>query len=317
MSMKVVTLAGGVGGAKLADGFALLNPSPTLTVIVNTGDDFELFGLQICPDLDTVCYNLAGLEEPETGWGRANENWETFHEVKYLGGPDWFRLGNKDLGTHLERTRRLKSGETLSQVTADFCRIWGIIPVIIPMSDDPIPTIVHTDRGALAFQDYFVKLRCEPQVTGFEYQGAEKAHPAPGIIEAINQADLVVICPSNPWVSIEPILAIPGIRRALEDQVVLAVSPIIGGEAVKGPVAKMYRELGIDPSAAAVAEHYRDLLTGFIMDQEDLDLVPEVEEISKGSFKVFTTGTWMKNRGDRVRVADHVLGFGQQLLEEV
>ncbi|GAF68482.1 unnamed protein product, partial [marine sediment metagenome] len=148
-------------------------------------------------------------------------------------------------------------------------------------------------------------------------QGAEKAHPAPGIIEAINQADLVVICPSNPWVSIEPILAIPGIRRALEDQVVLAVSPIIGGEAVKGPVAKMYRELGIDPSAAAVAEHYRDLLTGFIMDQEDLDLVPEVEEISKGSFKVFTTGTWMKNRGDRVRVADHVLGFGQQLLEEV
>ncbi len=317
MSMKVVTLAGGVGGAKLADGFAQLNPSPTLTVIVNTGDDFELFGLQICPDLDTVCYNLAGLEEPETGWGRANENWETFHEVKYLGGPDWFRLGNKDLGTHLERTRRLKSGETLSQVTADFCRIWGIIPVIIPMSDDPIPTIVHTDRGALAFQDYFVKLRCEPQVTGFEYQGAEKAHPAPGIIEAINQADLVVICPSNPWVSIEPILAIPGIRRALEDQVVLAVSPIIGGEAVKGPVAKMYRELGIDPSAAAVAEHYRDLLTGFIMDQEDLDLVPEVEEISKGSFKVFTTGTWMKNRGDRVRVADHVLGFGQQLLEEV
>ena len=315
--MKVVALAGGVGGAKLADGFALLNPSPTLTVIVNTGDDFELFGLQICPDLDTVCYNLAGLEEPETGWGRANENWETFHEVKYLGGPDWFRLGNKDLGTHLERTRRLKSGETLSQVTADFCRIWGIIPVIIPMSDDPIPTIVHTDRGALAFQDYFVKLRCEPQVTGFEYQGAEKAHPAPGIIEAINQADLVVICPSNPWVSIEPILAIPGIRRALEDQVVLAVSPIIGGEAVKGPVAKMYRELGIDPSAAAVAEHYRDLLTGFIMDQEDLDLVPEVEEISKGSFKVFTTGTWMKNRGDRVRVADHVLGFGQQLLEEV
>ena len=315
--MKVVALAGGVGGAKLADGFALLNPSPTLTVIVNTGDDFELFGLQICPDLDTVCYNLAGLEEPETGWGRANESWDTFNEVKYLGGPDWFRLGNKDLGTHLERTRRLKSGETLSQVTADFCRIWGIIPVILPMSDDPIPTIVHTDRGALAFQDYFVKLRCEPQVTGFEYQGAEKAHPAPGIIEAINQADLVVICPSNPWVSIEPILAIPGIRRALEDQVVLTVSPIISGKAVKGPVSKMYRELGINPSAAAVAEHYGDLLTGFIMDQEDLDLVPEVEELSKGSFKVFTTGTWMRNREDRVRLADHVLGFGQQLLEEV
>ncbi len=315
--MKVVALAGGVGGAKLADGFALLNPSPTLTVIVNTGDDFELFGLQICPDLDTVCYNLAGLEEPETGWGRANESWDTFNEVKYLGGPDWFRLGNKDLGTHLERTRRLKSGETLSQVTADFCRIWGIIPVILPMSDDPIPTIVHTDRGTLAFQDYFVKLRCEPQVTGFEYQGAEKAHPAPGIIEAINQADLVVICPSNPWVSIEPILAIPGIRRALEDQVVLTVSPIISGKAVKGPVSKMYRELGINPSAAAVAEHYGDLLTGFIMDQEDLDLVPEVEELSKGSFKVFTTGTWMRNREDRVRLADHVLGFGQQLLEEV
>lgn len=315
--MKVVALAGGVGGAKLTDGFALLNPSPTLTVIVNTGDDFELFGLQICPDLDTVCYNLAGLEEPETGWGRANESWDTFNEVKYLGGPDWFRLGNKDLGTHLERTRRLKSGETLSQVTADFCRIWGIIPVIIPMSDDPIPTIVRTDRGALAFQDYFVKLRCEPQVTGFEYQGAEKAHPAPGIIEAIDQADLVVFCPSNPWVSIEPILAVPGIRRALEDQVVLAVSPIIGGKAVKGPAAKMYRELGINPSAAAVAEHYGGLLTGFVMDQEDLDLVPEVEEISKGSIKVFTTGTWMRNREDRVRVADHVLGFGQQLLEEV
>jgi LPPG:FO 2-phospho-L-lactate transferase len=315
--MKVVALAGGVGGAKLVDGFAMLNPSPTLTVIVNTGDDFELFGLQICPDLDTVCYNLAGLEEPQTGWGRANESWETYQEVKYLGGPDWFRLGNKDLGTHLERTRRLKSGETLSQITADFCRIWGIIPVIIPMSDEPIPTIVQTDRGALAFQDYFVKLGCEPQVTGFEYQGAEKAHPAPGIIEAINQADLVVICPSNPWVSIEPILAVPGIRRALENQVVMAVSPIIGGKAVKGPVSKMYRELGINPSAAAVAEHYGGLLTGFVMDQEDLDLVPEVEEISKGSFKVFTTGTWMRNRKDRVRVADHVLGFGQQLLKEV
>ena len=315
--MRVVALAGGVGGAKLVDGFARINPFPTLTVIVNTGDDFELFGLQICPDLDTVCYNLAGLEEPETGWGRANESWDTFHEVKYLGGPDWFRLGNKDLGTHLERTRRLKSGETLSQVTADFCQHWGIIPVILPMSNDPIPTIVHTDRGALSFQDYFVKLKCEPQVTGFEYQGAEKTRPAPGIIEAINQAELVVICPSNPWVSIDPILAVPGIRKALEDQVVLAVSPIIGGKAVKGPVTKMYSELGLDPSAKAVAEHYGGLLTGFVMDQEDLDLVPEIEEKSQGSFKVFTTGTWMRNRGDRVRVAEHVLGFGQQLLKEV
>ena len=314
--MKVVALAGGVGGAKLADGIAGLGLS-TLTVIVNTGDDFKHFGLYISPDLDTVCYNLAGMECPDTGWGRAEDSWETFSEIKKLGGPTWFSLGNKDLATHLERTRRLNNGEKLSQITTDFCQRWGVKASVLPMSDDLVPTIVKTNQGDLNFQDYFVKLKCEPEVSGFFYQGADKAQPAPGVIEAINQANMIVICPSNPWVSIAPILAIPEIKSALLEKIVIAVSPIISGKAVKGPAAKMYREMGIQPSAAVVANHYDDMLTGFILDQQDKRLVSDIEQKFSGALKVLATNTWMKTRDDRARVAEDVINFGKTLVKEV
>ena len=313
--MNVVALAGGVGGAKLADGIAQLGLS-NFTIIVNTGDDFQHFGLYISPDLDTVCYNLAGMEKPDTGWGRAGESWETLSEIQRLGGPDWFSLGNKDLATHLERTRRLMNGETLSQITADFCQKWGIKSNVLPMSDDPVPTIVQTNQGKLSFQDYFVRQKCEPEVKGFLFEGVETAKPTPGLIEAINQADLIVICPSNPWVSIDPILAIPGIRTSLKDKVVLGISPIIGGKAVKGPAAKMYHEMGIQPSAAEVAAHYGKVISGFVIDQEDKELISEIEQGGSGKIKAFCTDTWMKTREDRLRVAGQVMEIGQNLIKE-
>jgi LPPG:FO 2-phospho-L-lactate transferase len=310
MTKKIVALAGGVGGAKLSDGIARSNSSYDLTVIVNTGDDFTHFGLYITPDLDTVCYNLADMEDQETGWGRRDDSWDSHDEICRLGGPDWFRLGNKDLATHLERTRRLNIGERLSEITADFCRKWGLFTCVIPMTDDQVPTFVETDQGLLPFQDYFVRLGCQPRVSGFEYRGAKEAEPAPGVIEAIKNADLIVICPSNPWVSINPIISIPGIKETLQPKRVLAVSPIIGGDAVKGPAAKMYSEMGIKPSSAAVADHYGDLLDGYVVDQLDQGLIPEIERNGSGRIKCLCTGTLMKTREDRIRVADEVVNFG-------
>jgi LPPG:FO 2-phospho-L-lactate transferase len=214
--LKIVALAGGVGGAKLAHGLSQCLSPENLTIIVNTGDDFEHLGLYISPDLDTVCYNLAGINNPETGWGRNNETWKAMHNLTLLGGPNWFNLGDKDLVTNLERTRRLKCGEPLSEITRHFCRCWGIEHRIIPMSDDPVPTWVDTESGQLLFQEYFVRFKCQPRVKGFEFRNIKKAAPAPGVIQSISQADLIVICPSNPWVSIQPILSTPGIRQVLE-----------------------------------------------------------------------------------------------------
>lgn len=302
--MKIVALAGGVGGAKLAHGLAQILPPEDLTVIVNTGDDFEHLGLYICPDLDTVCYTLAGLANPETGWGRVNESWNTIANIEKLGGPNWFRLGDQDIGTHLERTRRLKNGQTLNQITHDFCIIWGVKPTVLPMSDEPVHTIVDTvEHGELAFQDYFVRLRCEPKVKGFRFDGIEAARPAPGTLEAIKAADAAVICPSNPWVSIQPILAVAGIRSALEAKPVIAVSPIIGGKTVKGPAAKMYQELGITPSASAVAEHYGSLLKGFVLDKMDVELAEKINA------QTLVTNTLMNLLTDRARLANDVLNF--------
>jgi LPPG:FO 2-phospho-L-lactate transferase len=302
--LKIVALAGGVGGAKLADGFSQILPPEDLTVIVNTGDDFEHLGLYICPDLDTVCYTLAGLANPETGWGRVNESWNTIENIEKLGGPNWFRLGDQDIATHLERTRRLKNGQTLSQVTRDFCSAWGIKNTILPMTDEPVHTMVNTvEHGEMAFQDYFVRLHCEPKVKGFRFDGVEQAKPSPGVLEAIEEADAVVICPSNPWVSIQPILTVAGIRSALETDIVIAVSPIIGGQTVKGPAAKMYQEFGITPSALAVAEHYRGLLKGFVMDQVDLELAEKI------NVQTLVTNTLMRSLTERARLASDVLHF--------
>jgi LPPG:FO 2-phospho-L-lactate transferase len=314
--MKVVALAGGVGGAKLADGLAQALAAEDLTIIVNTGDDFEHLGLTICPDLDTVCYTLAGSANPETGWGRAEETWHALESLAELGGPTWFRLGDFDLGLHLERSRRLHAGHSLSQITYEFCNSWGIRPRILPMSDDKVPTWVYTNEGELPFQEYFVHRQCYPRVTGFRFDGVERAHPAPGVVDALQKADIVVICPSNPWVSIGPILEIPGLRLLLEEMhsPVIAVSPIIGGQAVKGPAAKMYEELGIQPSAITVARQYGALLDGFVLDNVDADQAQQVREMG---IEPWVTITLMKTRQDRHRLAAEVLEFGAELARKL
>jgi len=302
--MKVVALAGGVGGAKLAHGLAQVLPPEDLTVIVNTGDDFEHYGLYISPDLDTVCYTLAGLANSETGWGRIDESWQAIENAKRLGGPGWFNLGDQDLGTHLERTRRMMEGQTLSQITRDFCKAWGIGLTVLPMSDQPVRTIVDSDEGELAFQEYFVHRRCEPKVNGFRFEGVEKAEAAPGALEALEAADAVVICPSNPWVSIDPILQVLKLWSTNHrPPFVVAVSPIIGGKAVKGPAAKMYAELGIQPSATAVAEHYRGLLSGFVLDSVDKELTGQID------IPTLTTDTLMDSLTKRARLGGDVLNF--------
>jgi len=305
--VKIVALAGGVGGAKLAHGLAQILPPEDLTVIVNTGDDFEHYGLYISPDLDTVCYTLAGLANPETGWGRMDETRQVMRNAIELGGPDWFNLGDQDLGTHLERTRRIKAGQTLSQITRDFCKTWGIGPTVLPMSDQPVRTIVVTDEGELAFQEYFVHRRCEPKVKGFRFDGIEIAEAAPGALKAVKSADAVVICPSNPWVSIDPVLAVAGIKSEIEAKKVVAVSPIIGGVTVKGPAAKMYKELGIQPSALAVANHYRGLLGGFILDNTDSELAKKI------AIPTLTTDTLMNLLTKRAILAGDVLHFIRRL----
>ncbi len=310
--MKIVALAGGVGGAKLADGLAQLLPPENLTTIVNTGDDFKHLGLYISPDLDTVCYTLAGLANPKTGWGLRDETFHVLDNLQKLGGPGWFHLGDRDLATHIERTRRLQEGHPLSQITRDFCHTWGVWHSILPMSDQPVRTLVDTvEDGELAFQEYFVHRNCTPKVKGFRFAGIETARPAPGVLEAIEQADAVVICPSNPWVSIDPILAVAGLRPALAAKLVVAVSPIIGGQTVKGPAAKMYTELGVQPSALAVANHYRIILSGFVLDKVDANLAQSI------SILTLITNILMKNQTDRRRLAQDVLNLIQTIRSTV
>lgn len=304
--MKIVAFAGGVGGAKLAQGLAQVVPPQDLTIIVNTGDDFEHLGLYICPDLDTVCYTLGGLANSETGWGRAGETWNTIANVEKLGGPAWFRLGDSDIATHLERTRRLKEGKPLSEITKEFCKAWSIEPTVLPMTDSPVRTMVDSEEGELAFQEYFVHRQCQPRVKGFRFDGAEVAEPAPGVREALASADVVIFCPSNPWVSIDPILNV--IKEVKKP--VFAVSPIIGGKTVKGPAAKMYSELGIEPSAYAVANHYRTILKGFVLDNEDIEMKKEIQELG---IATLVTNTLMNQLTDRARLANDVLNFIRSL----
>ena len=314
---KIVALAGGVGGAKLAYGLAQVIPSSDLTVVVNVGDDFEHYGLKICPDLDTVCYTLAGLANPQTGWGLKDDSDNALQAASALGGPGWFKLGDRDLGTHLERTRRLRLGQPLSQVTREFCKSWGITANILPATDDLVPTIVRTPQGDLSFQDYFVRQHCAPRVTGFLYLDAGSSSPAPGVKEALNEASLVIFCPSNPFVSLDPILALPEIQQSLrarrrEGMAIVAVSPIIGGETVKGPAAKMFAELGIEPSALAVARHYASLLDGFVLDRVDACLVDQIAALK---IQPLETNTLMTTPGERSRLGGEVVSFGLSLLQ--
>lgn len=310
--MKVVALSGGVGGAKFVYGLVRLLSPNELSIIVNTGDDFEYLGLSISPDLDTICYTLAELANPQTGWGRSDESWMTHNEITILDGPDWFHLGDKDLGTHLLRTSYLKQGRRLSEITAAFCRNWGVYHPIYPMSDDPVRTIVHTINGeALGFQEYFVHQACQPVVKFFEFSGVETAQPNQHALSAIKDSDIVMIAPSNPWVSIDPILAVRGYREAIAEKPVLAVSPLIGGKALKGPAAKMYQELGVTPSALAVAKHYIKFLSGFVFDHQDRH---ELEKIEQWRIIALVTDIIMKDSQDRIRLAETVISFAERIL---
>ena len=310
-----IALSGGVGGAKLALGLCdVLDDPARLTVVANTGDDFEHLGLKVCPDLDTLTYTLAGLANEETGWGRAGESGAFMEALGALGGETWFFLGDRDLAIHVERTRRLQAGESLSAVTQALCAKLGIRARIVPMSDDPVPTIVETPEGPLAFQHYFVRERCRPRVLGFRHEGAEQARPCAAFIDALGAPDLgaVIVCPSNPYISIDPILAVPGVRAALAacEAPVIAVSPIIGGKAVKGPTAKMMTERGIATSVAAIAAHYAGLIDGLVIDEADR---PQADAIAATGIAVEVTATMMTARADKQALARAVLSFAARL----
>ncbi len=308
---KITALAGGVGGAKLADGLSKTTTGGKFTVIVNTGDDLNLFGLHISPDLDTVCYTLAGLANPGTGWGQVNESWEVFTALSKLGAPDWFHLGDHDLAIHLERTRLLNKGLSLTEATQDICNRLGIKDQVLPMTDQTVKTIVHTRDGRkLGFQEYFVREQCLPEISGFCFEGIKDANPSSQVKQAIDEADLVIFCPSNPWVSIDPILNLNGMREQLSKKIVIAVSPIIGGKTIKGPAAKMFSELGFTPGSLAVADHYRDLLSGFILDTMDQE---NAEQISAWGIMPLVTNTIMRTSSDRIQLAKEVSEFGMSL----
>lgn len=297
----VVAFSGGVGGAKLALGLQRILPPGTLVVVANTADDFDHLGLHISPDLDTLLYALAGVDNPKTGWGRREETWNALAALGELGAETWFRLGDRDLAVHIERTRRLRNGELLSEVTAAFVKSLSVPSQILPMSDDPVMTRLATTTGWLDFQDYFVRLRCEPKITDIAFEGVQRARPHPAILEALASRHVraVVICPSNPFISIDPILAVPGVRAALLNCRAprVAVSPIIAGQAVKGPTAKMMHELGMECTAEAVAQHYAGLIDGYVVDSDDLDA-------SKGAgVPVFPAKALMVTMDDRERLA--------------
>jgi LPPG:FO 2-phospho-L-lactate transferase len=307
----VVALSGGVGGAKLALGLSRVLPANELLVVCNTGDDFEHLGLCISPDIDTVTYTLAGVANPELGWGRADETWSFMETLNTVGGETWFRLGDRDLAVHIERTRRLRGGESLSAITGDLCARLGVASRVLPMSDDPVRTRVRTDDGWIDFQDYFVRRRCEPVVHELAFHGASTARAQPDFLAALADpaTKAVIICPSNPFISIEPILAVPGVSAALAECAapVIAVSPIIGGCAIKGPTAKMMAELGMTPSAGGVARRYDELIDGYVCDFADMDQAAGV------SAKVTLAQTLMTTLADREALARVVLSAARML----
>jgi LPPG:FO 2-phospho-L-lactate transferase len=304
-STLVVALSGGIGGAKLALGLSRVVAGANLVIAANTGDDFEHLGLAISPDLDTVMYALAGIDDPQRGWGRRDETWAFMSALAALGGETWFQLGDRDLATHVVRTRRLAAGESLSAITDDFCRRLEIGARLLPMTDDRVRTRLRTSDGWLDFQDYFVRRRCKPAVLELAYEGAASARAQPELLAALGDPALraVVICPSNPFVSIEPILAVAGMREAVARCAapVVAVSPIVGGRAVKGPTAKMMSELGLPVSASTVARRYGDLLDAYVLDHADAGAAEEL------GIPVTLAHTLMRSLADRERLAHHVL----------
>ena len=308
---KVVALAGGVGGAKLVYGLAKILSEEDLTVIVNTGDDFVHFGLNISPDLDTVMYNLAELSNDQTGWGRKDETWNCFNELKKQESETWFSLGDHDLATHLERTRLLQSGFNLSEVTSILCKKNKVNINVKPMADGIVRTIVNTEEyGDLPFQEYFVKYHFEPKYISHRFDGIKTANINPETRKAIESADIVIICPSNPWLSSLPILALEDMQKLISQKVCVAVSPIVGNEAIKGPAAKMFREMNITPSAYEVAKIYQGVITGFVLDSLNSS---ECDLIGACGIIPMVTDTIMSDKYSKERLAKEIFNFASQL----
>lgn len=309
MKEKIVVLTGGVGGAKLVLGLRHIVPADQIIAVVNTGDDFDHLGLSISPDIDTLLYTLSGKADREKGWGREDESWNFMAALRSLGGEDWFQLGDGDLALHILRTAKLRAGQALSKVTAQFAAAWDIGVSVLPMTDDPVATIVTTDEGDLAFQRYFVERRCMPQVSAIRFEGVRTAVAAPGVLEAITgpATSIILIAPSNPYLSIDPILSVPGISEALKNSgaPVVAISPIIGGKAVKGPTAKLMAELGQSVSLSTIARHYEGLIDGLLIDAGD--------DASALGVASAATDIMMSSLADRARVAQAALALAQTL----
>ena len=302
----IVVLAGGVGAARFLDGLARVHPPEEIFIIGNTGDDLEMHGLHISPDLDTVLYTLAGLADPIQGWGIAGDTFRCLEALGQIGAETWFKLGDRDMAMHLHRTARLRGGDTLSAVTAAIAQVLGVRPVLKPMSDDPVRTIVRTPGGLLEFQTYFVRRRAQDTVLGVDFRGAELARPSPGLLTAIESASAIVFSPSNPIISIGPILAVPGVREAIRARncPALAISPIIGGRALKGPAAHMMQSMGMEVSARGVAEMYRGLVDTLILDREDQNLASSIEKLG---MRAIVTDTVMTGREEKEALARTVL----------
>lgn len=306
MNGEIVVLSGGVGGAKLVDGLYRTLPAGTLTAIVNTGDDFTHLGLAVSPDIDSVLYLLSGQSNEKLGWGREGESWNFMAALKRLGGPGWFNLGDGDLALHVLRAEALRSGLTLSSVTQRFAEAWSLELNVYPMSETPVATWLDTDQGRLPFQEYFVGQQCRPVVSALVFEGADVAQAPAAALEAIASADAIILAPSNPWLSIDPILAVPAIRQALEKRTVplVAVSPLVKGAAVKGPTAKLMRELGLEISNATIAAHYTGLIDGLLIHKGD---------DAPAAIPVDAVDTLMHAADDRCRVAQAALEFAMRL----
>ena len=309
-----LALSGGVGGAKLALGLSRYLAPAELVIAANVGDDFEHLGLTVCPDIDTLVYTLSGLANPDTGWGRAGDTPTFMSTIAEYGGPTWFHLGDGDLALHVTRSHRLRAGESLSAITADICSRLGIEARILPASDDPVRTLVETVAGPLALQHYFVRDKCEPKVSGFHYDGAANAWVSEDILAALSSPTLraVLLCPSNPFISIDPMLAMPALSQALKDCAapVVAVSPIVSGAALKGPTAKMMQELGETVSAASVARHYRAIIDGFVLDPLDAALEQNVRDLG---MQTLVTSAVMTSLDDKIRLAKETFEFAAAL----
>lgn len=306
--MKITALAGGIGASKFLLGLSRIMPPEDITVIANTGDDIELFGLRVCPDIDTVIYTLAGSINEETGWGIEGDTFEALKWIAHYGEVVWFNLGDRDLATHIYRTHALRQGRTLSEVTEHISRSLGVASRILPMTDRYTPTRVLTDEGEMHFQEYFVRRRCEPRVEEIRFENIERAEPSAGVESAILDADRVIICPSNPFISIGPILAVPGIRQAIKQTAaeVIAITPIIAGRALKGPAADMLRDLGHEVSALGVAHLYRDIADLFVLDESDRELRSKIEALG---MRVMITNTVMSALEEKQRLAETVLSY--------